>query len=291
MEQKDVISKIEQERKNLKQFYWWQVFWGIVFLVILFISSFVLGARSNHFWLYVIIPLIVLGSFWIYIQSTRKSVDLKLNQRVMEFLTEDFLSGWKFFPVYKLDESVFEESCFVEKFSQLDMQNALVGKINDLQVVFLNLTAFSTNPQEDKRLYAFSGVFAVMDKERFNLPEFGVYPKNKNLSKLMEKCDLEPVPSNLNNEFQVLARRGSKSTGIEVVGPVILKYAHICGISEKFYFSTFGNKISFGVNDMRDLLNFDIKQPIDREVFEEQVKCLKAYIEFLREIYDKFEII
>ncbi len=291
MANQELIKKIEAERRSLKQYYWWQVFWGVVFLIIIFVGSFVLGARSKNFWLYIIIPLIVIGSFWIYIQSTRKGVNLKLNQRAMDYLTEEFLEGWKFFPVYKIDESLFSQACFVDKFSQLETQNALVGKINELQVVFLNITAFSSNPQEDKRLYAFSGVVAMLEKQRFNLPEFGVYPKNKDLSNLKIKCDLVPVASNLNNEFQVLARRGVSVSNIEVVGPVILKYSHICGITDKFYFSTFGDKITFGVNDLRDLLNFDINKPIDEKVFENEVKYIKVYIEFLREVYAKFQSI
>ncbi len=284
-----VLNKIEEERRNLLRYYWWQVGWGVLFLVLVFVSSFVLGARSDKFWIYVIIPLIVAGSFWIYVQSTRKSVNLKYNQRALKLLLPEYFPEWQFYPIFRIDRQMFEAAGFVADFDGLETRNGLVGKIDGRNVIFTYVLAQAPRYDDTREVYVFGGVFVTVE-QKFGLPVFGVYPKHKDTSRIKEKFGLFEVPVKLSSDFTVLVQSESNADKIDDWGPVILKYSHLCGEPENFYFTTLGGRMNIGIGDMKDLIDLDIKLPVSEELISGQMKRLRSCLDFIADMCERIKM-
>ncbi len=286
MDKFEVLKKIEQQRKSLKSYYLWQVFWGAVFLVLVIVSSIFLGFKSQRFWLYIIIPLLVLGSFWIYVQTALKSVNLRLNQRAINIIVEDFYPTWTFYPQFKLDYEVFRKSNFVSDFINLTVRNGLVGYIEGFRSLFVYLAAGSKGGSDSRQFFAFAGVFINVEL-RSAVPEFGVYPKSADLEAIKAKQGLLELPVNLSQDFKVLASSEDLAARIENFGPMIIKYSHLCSGNDKFYFTTFGQSLNVGLNDQQDLVNFDVRRKIDIRQLESNLNRLESCMNMIKEFIDQ----
>ncbi len=285
MDKIEILQKIEQQRKNLKSYYLWQVFWGVIFLVLVIVSSIFLGFRSQRFWLYIVIPLLVIGSFWIYIQTTLKSVNLRLNQRALGIIVENLYPSWTFYPQFKLATEVFRRANIVSDFINLTVRNGLVGYIDGFRSLFVYLAAGNKGGSDSRQFYAFAGVFINVELKS-SVPEFGVYPRSADVEALKVKRNLLELPVTLSEDFKVLAASEDLAGKIEVFGPMIIKYSHLCGGNDKFYFTTFGQSLNVGLNDHRDLVNFDVRKKIDIRQLETNLNRLESCMGMIKDFID-----
>ncbi len=283
MDKVEILKRIEQQRKSLKSYYLWQVFWGVVFLVLVVVSSIFLGFRSHRFWLYIVIPLLVFGSFWIYIQTTLKSVNLRLNQRALGIIVENLYPSWTFYPQFKLDSDIFRKSNIVMDFINLTVRNGLVGYIEGFRSLFVYLAAGSKG--DSRQFYAFAGVFINVELKS-PVPEFGVYPHLANLEELKIKQNLLELPVKFGEGFKVLAGSEDLAEKIEVFGPMVIKYSHLCGGNDKFYLTTFGQSLNVGLNDQRDLVEFDVRKKVDLRQLESNLERLENCMGMIKEFID-----
>ncbi len=282
-----ILQGLEKERKSLLRYYKWQIFWGVLFLVLVFVSSIYLGFRSEKFWLYIVIPLIVAGSFWIYIQSTYQSVSQKYNQKVLKALLPEIFPGWQFYPVFKIDRKLFENAYFVNDYSSLESKDAIIGNLEERNILITYLKAEKRDYDTD--IYAFAGTFITVE-QKFSLPEFGVYPKSANVSGIKQKLNLVEVPVKLATEFTVLLEDEFAVERVDFLGPVILKYAHLCSDVENFYFSSFNGRINIGINDRKEIVSLDLKHTVSRAYLEERLGRLINCEKFIEELGQRVKL-
>ncbi len=276
-----LIEIINEERKSLRLYYFWQLLWASVFLLLVFVSSIFFGIHSKSFWIYIIIPLIVIGGFWAFVQSTKDSVKVRFNQRVIKVIVERHFSDFHFYPIYTLKKQDFESSLILRDVFRMYSRNALSGEIEDLPMVMCHI---KIDKNTDRGVItAFSGVYVSVNID-FSLPEFGIYPKDVDTEFVVNEKGLHKIKTKLDNEFQVLADSPDIQELIDRIGPHVLKYSHICAAPSNFYLTTFNHRLSIAFLHGRDLMEFSLSEPAQAEQVEEQIKRLEQCLDFVHKL-------
>ena len=281
MVEETLVQIINEERKNLRLYYFWQLLWGSVFLVLVFASSIFFGLHSKSFWIYIIIPLLVIGGFWAFVQSTRDSVKVKFHQRVLKVLVERHFSDFRFYPVYNLKKQDFEVSMFVKDVFRLYSRNALIGEVEEQPLTMCHVRIDRNT--ERGVVTAFSGIYAWVNLD-FSIPEFGIYPRGEDIDFVLKDRGLEKARTKLDDEFKVVGNEIDIQEIIDRIGPDVLKYSHICSEPSNFYLTTFGHRLNLAFLHGRDLIDLPFSEPVSPEQVEEQIKRLEQCLDFVHRL-------
>ncbi len=276
-----LVEIINEERKNLRLYYFWQLLWGSVFLVLVFASSIFFGLHSKSFWIYIIIPLLVVGGFWAFVQSTRDSVNVKFRQRVLKVLVDRHFSDFRFYPVYNLKKQDFEASMLVKDVYRLYSRNALSGEVEDMP---MTMCYVRIDKNTDRGVItAYSGIYVWVNLD-FSLPEFGIYPAQDDVNFVEQAKGLQHLKTKLGDEFQVLGQDADLTEIIDRIGPDVLKYSHICSDPSNFYLTTFNRRLSLAFMNGKDLIDLPLSDPISVDQVEEQIKKLEQCLDFVHKL-------
>ncbi len=276
-----LIEIIKEERKNLRLYYFWQLLWGSVFLVLVFASSIFFGLHSKSFWIYIIIPLLVIGGFWAFVQSTHDSLKVKFNQRVLKVIVERHFSDFRFYPVYNLKKQDLEASLLLKDVFRLYSRNALVGEVEDQPLTMCHVRIDKNT--ERGVVTAFSGIYAWINLD-FSLPEFGIYPGEENIDFVLKDRGLQKVRTKLDDEFKVVGNEIEILEIIDRIGPDVLKYSHICSDPSNFYLTTFGHRLNLAFLHGKDLIDLSFSEPVTAEQVEAQIKRLEQCLDFIHRL-------
>ena len=268
MTEKD-IKQFEEQRKKLYRYYYWQLFWGAIFVIIVFLGSIALGSRTDKFWLYIVIPLLVTGSFWIYIRTTYKQVEDKLNQLILKSIINNDYPDLDFTSKFELDRKIFREADFVENFLTLDTKNAIKGKKNDREylICFLQTDA----DKDETTAIVFSGIFGAVFSHS-PIEEFAILPDNEESKKMAKKAGLSPEETI--KKMTVYGKPDKRVT--DKVNELISEL----GINDQFYMTSKNGNIYFGIFDYKDFINLKLKNTINKETIEKEKAKVDAIIRF-----------
>ena len=281
MVDKILIDIINEERKKLRMYFYWQLFWGIIFVLLVLVSSVFFGLKNKEFWIYVIMPLIVLGSFWVFVQSSFDNVNLRYKQKVLKVIIERYFIDFNFYPDYKLNKQVFELNFGFKSIFRLSSRNAITGEIEDLPIT---MCYYRIDKQTERGvLTIMSGIYINVDLD-FTLPKFAIYPQRQDLKEFFHVSNLKELQTKLSEDFIVYSESKEIISILEKIGPDILKYSNICAKPENFILTTFNNRLNLLFVDGREFINFSLKEKVSEQIVKNEIKHLKNCLEFTRKL-------
>ncbi len=279
-----IIDILNEERKNLRMYYFWQLLWGSIFLVLVFASSIFFGLHSKSFWIYIIIPLLVIGGFWAFVQSTRDSVKVRFNQRALKVIVERYFSDFHYYPVFNLKKQDFDQARLVDKIYRVYSRNLLTGEMEDQP---FNMCYVRIDRNTDRGVVmGHAGVYVWVNQD-FSLPEFAIYPMHENVSDMIDKQGFRKVKTKLDDEFLVMSNDGGINEIIDLIGPSVLKYTHICSKPAEFTLTTFNQRLNIAFWHGKDIVDFDFSRPVTQDDVEKQIKQLDQCLDFVRTLIGK----
>ncbi len=281
MSDSQIIDIVNDIRRKLKMYYYWQVLWASVFLLLVFASSLFFGLRTSRFWAYIIIPLLVTGGFWVFLQTTRESVNIRLNQRIMEVILEHVFDDYSFVKFYNLPKEDFLSARLLPGVHSISARNALKFEIDSVPVFMCYVRVEKNTDRGIITSHAGTYVRVNIDND---LPEFGIYPTGENVKDMASSMGLIKLQTKLDSDFQVWARNPQESDFIEKIGPDLLKYSHTCCSPTQFYFSTFGGKLHLGIFNYHDLMEFPLFSPITDQDITKEITRMETCLEFLNSL-------
>ncbi len=277
----DIVKIANEKQRQLRLYFYWQVFWAGIFLLLVFVSSIFFGFQSQRFWAYIVIPLLVTGGFWVFLRTTSENVKIRLNQRIMEIVLEHVFDDYSFVKFYNLPKEDFLSARLLPGVHSISARNALKFEIDSIPVFMCYVRVEKNTDRGIITSHAGTYVRVNIDND---LPEFGIYPTDENVKDMVLSMGLIKLQTKLDSDFQVWAKNPQEGDFIEKIGPGLLKYSHTCCSPSQFYFSTFGGKLHLGIFNYHDLMEFPLFRAITVEDITKEISRMETCLEFLNSL-------